>query len=538
MIHINQLGYKPGDSKRVLVKNSQKKLKNFRIFDLNNEQVVYEGILKEAKYDPDSGEIVSKGDFSDLSLVGDYYIKLDNEKKSYNFSIKEGIYDQLKNDLLKLMYFQRCGLNLEEEYAGPWKHEACHLDDAYLYEEPDKKIDTSGGWHDAGDYGKYVVPAAKTIADLLLSYNFFPETFDENINIPESKKDMPDILHEAYWGLNWMFKMQNQDNGGVYHKVTTKQFVGMVMPETSKEKRYIMPISSTATACFAAVMAMASSIYNDFDQKLANEMVEAAEKAWQWLNNNPDADVFRNPEGVNTGGYGDEDDRDERYWAAVELYRSTGKDIYHNYIKDNINNDFDKVSIDWRNVGGYGTISYLSMEDGQDNLIYKKLKDLYFNNLNKMLARSEKSAYGLSIDEYMWGSNGLLMDQAMLLIFAKFLSEDNTNKYIQVARNNFDYLLACNVLDQCYVTGYGSKRLMNPHHRPSEADGVEEPVPGMVSGGPNSRLQDDALRDAVDKDVPPAKAFVDHLGSHSSNEITTYWNSPAVFVAAYFGSNR
>ncbi|MGB4044832.1 MAG: glycoside hydrolase family 9 protein [Halanaerobiales bacterium] len=533
MIHINQLGYKINDKKEVFVNSPYCRVDSFKVIDVKSGTSVYEGQLKGPFLDKDTGDTLYKGEFTDLKVPGEYFVEI-AVGKSYKFKINENVYDKVKDALLKVMYFQRCGIELKEEYAGPWKHGCCHTEDAYLYEEEGRKIETTGGWHDAGDYGKYVVPAAKTVADLLLAYQFVPDAFDDDLNIPESGNRVPDILDEARVALDWMFKMQAED-GGVYHKVTTKNFIGMDMPETSKEKRYVFPISVTATADFAAVMAMASRVFKPYDEEFCQKAISAAEKAWIWLINNPDREGFKNPPGVNTGEYGDVYDRDERFWAAVELYSATGKEEYHNYIKENYQEDFSKTALNWQNVGGYSVISYLFTEkEGLDNEVYNYLKAAFLSDAMQMAERGKNNGYGISLANYIWGSNGVLMDQSIVLIIASILDKDKADEYLTIAKNNFNYLLGCNALSQSYITGFGSQPIMHPHHRPSEADGIEEPVPGMLSGGPNQNLQDETLKRVVTEDVTPARAFVDLLGSHSSNEITTYWNSAAVFVAGYF----
>ena len=68
--------------------------------------------------------------------------------------------------------------------------------------------------------------------------------------------------------------------------------------------------SSTATADFAAVMAIAARVYKPFDEAYARSCLNAAEKAWTWVEKNPIV-LFRNTGNVVTGGYGDNDSRDE-----------------------------------------------------------------------------------------------------------------------------------------------------------------------------------------------------------------------------------
>lgn len=130
--------------------------------------------------------------------------------------------------------------------------------------------------------------------------------------------------------LDWLFKMQDYRTGGVYHKLTTLSFPDLdVMPEADTADLYFSPVSATATGDFAGVMAMAARMYEPFDSAYAKKCLDAATLAWKWLVQHPDAPGFINPPEISTGEYGDGNDKDERYWAAAELYRTTGKEEYH-----------------------------------------------------------------------------------------------------------------------------------------------------------------------------------------------------------------
>jgi hypothetical protein len=69
---------------------------------------------------------------------------------------------------------------------------------------------------------------------------------------------------------------------------------------------------------------------------------------------------------------------------------------------------------------------------------------------------------------------------------------------------------------------------MNFHHRPSSADGIVQPVPGFVSGGPNAGKEDNEKYPFS----TPAKCFVDVVGSYASNEVCINWNSPLIALLA------
>ncbi|WP_291955796.1 glycoside hydrolase family 9 protein [Mahella sp.] len=533
MIAVNQVGYSIKDPKIAVFIG---KAESFYVINKATGESMFTGKIGGYKTDVSSGDEVGYGDFSQLQQPGTYYISVQGKFRSSDFIIAERPYKDVKNAMLKAFYYQRCGIALEEEYAGIWQHDICHADDGYLYDKQGVNVDTTGGWHDAGDYGKYVVPAAKAVADLMWAYEICPESFSEQINIPESGNGVPDALNEVRYELEWMLKMQDTSTGGVYHKVATLNFPGFIMPEADKDKRYINSISATATADFAAAMAMGHRVYKDIDESFADVMLEASQKAWQWLDANPDVPGFKNPQGVNSGEYGDSNDRDERFWAAVELYRSTGQQKYHDYIEANYEDaSFSKTSFGWSAVGGYGTVSYLTMDKDKTNPnIYDYLTAQFMAEANRLVGIWSNDGYKVALgpNDYYWGSNGEVMNRAMCLIFAN--NVEPNNKYIEAARDQLSYILGRNALGQCYLTGFGAKPIMHPHHRPSEADGIEQPVPGMLSGGPNSGRQDPTAEKEIPAGTPPAKCFVDNVGSYSTNEIAIYWNSPAVFVAAYF----
>ncbi|HCD52991.1 MAG TPA: cellulase, partial [Balneolaceae bacterium] len=108
-------------------------------------------------------------------------------------------------------------------------------------------ISSPKGWYDAGDYNKYVVNSGISTYTLLFAYEQFPEFFkNQDLNIPESKNDLPDILDEALWNLEWLLTMQDED-GGVYHKLTTANFEGMVMPHEATNQRYVVMKNTGAT---------------------------------------------------------------------------------------------------------------------------------------------------------------------------------------------------------------------------------------------------------------------------------------------------
>ncbi len=524
-INVNQVGYEPGD-KKIAILRGDISGDTFKVID-SNGSTAFEGPLSGPINSEPSGETNYTADFSGLTSEGVYTVKC-GDAQSYEFKIAEGVYDDAFKAIFRMLYLQRCGSALPEEYAGQFAHDACHTGEAVIY-GTDKKKDVSGGWHDAGDYGRYVVSGAKTVADLLFAYQDYKETLSrDDLGIPESGNGVPDVLDEARYELEWMLKMQDK-SGGIYHKVTCLEFPGFVMPTEETNQLYIMPVSDTATGDFAAVMAMSYNVYKGLDKKFADKCLAAAKKAWGYLENNHNPS-FKNPSDVLTGEYGDGDSSDERYWAAAALYSAAGDKKYLDeferivWVKTSVPDGYG-----WGKVGGYGNKIYLSLSPSVTNPEYVlKIKDAIKNTADKYLDNSNADAYGMSLGmTYPWGSNMIVCDNANYLIYASGLL--GNDEYAAAAGRHLNYIFGANPMSTCYVTGFGTMSPLHTHHRPSLALGTE--MPGMLAGGPNSNLEDPYAK-AVLLDKAPAKCYVDNDQSFSTNEITIYWNSPLFYLMA------
>jgi endoglucanase len=502
-IHINQLGYRPNDVKKAVLPQAAE---FYCILCKDDGKAAFNGTTAAAVYDAPSDETVRIADFSALTEAGEYVICACGEQ-SYPFKISDQPYVGLRTALLDFFHYQKCGVDLD---CGIWSHPACHTTPATVHGTNEKK-DVSGGWHDAGDYGRYIAPAAKTVADMLLAHELAPN--------PDAN-----LLEVVWFELEWMLKMQDEKTGGVYHKVSCHRFDALdEMPHDEKEELVICPISSTATATFAASMALASRFYPDKKE----ELLAAAKKAWAWCIANPGFTNFKNPEDVFTGGYGDRCDKDERFWAACELFVATEDETFHDYIKAGE----IYTGLGWNQVGTYGIAAYLyHAKDLADTQLTARMKDAIHTVCKQILRQHKLDPYGISLgDEYRWGSNMSVGNNAMALLLARPFTKYNA-EYTQVALEHLHYLLGCNPLSQSYITGFGANPPRYPHHRPSVAKG--EAVPGMVVGGPNKFTQQDPALKEFCTGAPPSKCYVDHKDSYAGNEITIYWNSPVYFITA------
>ena len=532
-IRINQVGYLPGAVKTAVITDLD--ADSFTIVRSPHGETVFEGTLSAPVYNPSSGEMIRIADFSGLNMVGKYKLITSDGTVSEEFPVNRQVYDKLLRETLRMLYLQRCGMELEEEHAGIYVHPVCHSDLAIVY-GTNQKIDVSGGWHDASDYGRYVVSGAKAAADLLLSYEM-NSTLIDNIGIPESGDGVDDRLQEARYELDWMLKMQ-AESGGVYHKVTGQNFPGFIKPQEETEQMIVSPISNTATGDFAGVLTLGARIFTDSGSPelaaLSSTYLAAAERAWTYLEEHRNDPGFTNPTDIVTGEYPDGKAGDERFWAAAELARFTGKDIYRSAAAEMLASGEVTAELGWVEMGGYGLYAILSDQAlSKENEAYIMAETLLSESIQRIRSGISVNSYGINrMNEFEWGSNmGIANDGVVLLMGAAIF--DNEALRASAARQ-LDYLLGENAAGYCFVTGLGTISPTYPHHRPSTAFGAT--VPGMLVGGPDSSLEDPYAQNVL-ASCFPAKCYADSDQSYSTNEVCVYWNSPLILLISALTGN-
>lgn len=525
-IRFNQIGYYPKSVKTFVVADYE--ATSFQILNDKGKKV-FEGKLVDKGTWDKSGEKLLQGDFSPLKKAGYFNIQLNSGITSAPFKIVPGVYEEALDAAVKSFYFQRASMPIEAQYGGIYRRASGHPDNQCLFHPSSGKeegsLNSPGGWYDAGDYGKYVVNASISMGQMLNLLEIAPGAVSgDDLNIPESGNGIPDLLDEIRYELDWVATMQDED-GGVFHKLTALNFGGFIMPGEYDLDRYIIGKGTASTLNFAAVMALASRVYAEVDPEFSFRALEAAEHAWNWAVAY-DSIPFRNPEDVFTGQYGDFYFNDDFYWAAAELYVSTAKDVYLDALKKYEQPYKHQISNSWtffiRNMGFHTLLI-------NDPDLDPGLKEKHLTLSDEILEKMSSIPYGISIDHFEWGSNSDVLNQAMILCIAHHLSGEQ--KYLDGAIRNTDYILGKNATGYSFLTGFGSKQVMHPHHRPSGADAIDEPVPGFIAGGPNMHKQD--RQEVSYSSDYPAKAFEDVVESYASNEVCLNWNAPAVFVLGY-----
>lgn len=535
-IKVNQVGYLPGNPKLADVPDSE--TGNFKVINVYTGEVKYTASLSDAMTWPSTQQSIRIADFSALNDTGTYRIEITGSSaKSDTFRIGNDVYLSLCHDALHYYYLDRASTDILPEYAGIYARKMGHPDDHVIVHasaaseaRPEGTvISTPGGWYDAGDYNKYLVSSGiATYTVFAIAEDFPGFTAKMDNNIPESSNNVPDIIDEGVYNLRWMLSMQDPDDGGVYHKCTTKKFEDFVAPKDAVQSRYVVMKTVTATLNLAAIAAQASRILRKYGSTypgLADSCLNAAEYAYQWAKDHP-AQYYIQPDDIHTGSYGDDDSSDEFRWAAMELYTTT-----HNekYLLDN-----DPLYIDAYIPGWYGVypLGLISMMRNAKNLtgaadihtVRQKLiavADQFYNDYMN-------SAYRVPATSFYWGSNGNVANGGMMSLQAYAITHDH--KYIDAAAAALDYLLGRNPTGYCYVTGYGTKSPMHPHDRKSASDGIAAPIPGMLVGGANPKNTDDCGSSRYPSLIP-ALSYYDNICSYSTNEIAINLNAPLAYLA-------
>ncbi|MCU0417090.1 MAG: glycoside hydrolase family 9 protein [Cytophagaceae bacterium] len=542
-IKLNQIGFFPNGEKIAVVNGGNGS--TFEVISEDGSQVFYIGNLSTAVSWAPSGEIVKTANFSSFTTPGRYKIRVNGlANPSYSFVISDKIYNTIEKAAIKMYYYQRASTALPAQYAGTWARAAGHADVSVLVHasaatvsRPTNTIISSPkGWYDAGDYNKYIVNSGISTYTLLAAYEHFTPYFDTlSLNIPENNNALPDILDEVLWNLEWMLTMQDPADGGVYHKLTNPNFDGTVMPANATAARYVVQKSTAAALNFAAVMAQAARVFSKFEAQkpgFSSQCIAAAIRAYQWALNNPAVyyvqstlNVNFNPD-INTGEYGDNNVSDEFNWAAAELFVTTKNPSYYADYSPTMWADTPS----WPGTNMLGIISLnhyrKQIYTVVDTTVLRNRLLSTANNLRNHATSTSayKIAMGGNNNQFNWGSNSIAANQSLVLLQAFYYTKDSS--YLRAAIGNMDYLLGRNPLNYCYVTGFGTKSPVNPHHRPMEADNILAPIPGYLVGGPYPGQPESGCSYPS---TLPALSYTDLTCSYSTNEIAINWNAPLVY---------
>lgn len=552
---VDPLGYFASAKKRAIVKSASKAPLSWQLVD-GSGAVLTSGKTTVFGDDPSSGESLHQLDFSKRVINGTDLQLVVGADKSAKFAIgaPQG---SLRYDALSFFYQQRSGVPIEASLVGEkWARKAGHPGDVKVPCSPASDcdaMDVHGGWYDAGDHGKYVVNGGLSTW-MLVGYYERTKTFggalaelgDGKLKIPESKNGLPDLLDEARFELEFLMRMQIPAGkplaGMAHHKVQDETWSKIpTAPDKDELKRTVHAPSTAATLNLAAATAQCARVYKPFDAAFAAQCLTAAERAYAAAKANPSK--YASPtDSVGGGAYEDADVTDEFYWAAAELFVTTGKAEYRDALTSSKHwksvpsgPGGPSAAFTWQTTQALGTITLAMAPNTLPKSDVDAARAAVVAAADQYLKVIESEGYRTPLRHgpYPWGSNSLVLDDGVILALAFDFTRDA--KYLEGVRDAMSYVLGRNPLAQTYVTGYGANPLRNPHHRfwANQADpSFPTPPPGAVSGGPNSGLEDPYARGLV-LGCAPEKCFVDHIESYSTNEVAINWNAPLVWLSFF-----
>lgn len=561
-IRLNQVGYAFGHKKLAI---SLDTTSSVELVDSASGTTVFipkVGPVKEYAYGIDIVDSTTRLiDFTAFNVRGTFFLKIGNAL-SHPVRISANPFEEIAKGSIKAFWYNRSSYALPDGFAGPWAREMGHPDEAVLIHPSAASVKrpagttirSPGGWYDAGDYGKYIVNSGIstwTLLHLLEGTRAYADTL--HLAVPSRTAPHSDLADEILWNLRWMLTMQDPEDGGVYHKLTTLNFNGFEMPSEDLKPRYVFQKSTAASLDLAAVAAYAARLFKDDPElkPLADSCLSAALSAWGWARANPNA--IYNQDTINahvtasqrvyTGTYADAGVKDELQWAAAELFLTTQADSFA--IAASLSTKPFSAKWGTPNWGSVSTLGYLSLQANPDRLTgslsgtAKRLDSMLLVSVRNIRDARSTSAYGIISGAYVWGSNSSFANNSLMLWKAWLASSDTS--YRSAALDGLDYLLGRNATGYSFVTGFGSRTPMYPHHRPSGADGVEAPIPGFLVGGPNSSAySDDKAYGYISTTIAPLQ-YTDEEASYASNEVAINWNAPLAYLtgvwSAYLTAN-
>ncbi|MCG9627334.1 glycoside hydrolase family 9 protein [Vibrio mediterranei] len=527
-IVVNQLGYEPSANKRAYWVDPENK--HLDLLAIPNDAKIARFPLTYNSHLP-NGKPVYVTDFSVVTEPGWYFLKSE-DKRSVPFEIKTHVYQGLQTALVHALFLQRSGEAVYSPVTGMARPPS-HIKDGEIFRGDEfnpkgKVIDASGGWYDAGDFGKYIATATITVARMLEAYRQSPNQF------ASPNGAMPSVLVEALYELNWMMKMQRKD-GAVYRKLSGATWPAKIPPWLDTQTRYIYGVSTPDTAKFAATLAFASRIYQPFDKALSKQMLATAELAWRYLDTQPEQYIdWQKEDDSGSGPYiynqfdkeiALETDVDDRIWAAAELYITTNKESYLSYVESHYSQlvATERPMLDffeWKNPALMGV--WHIMIETNTKLVESMKRDL--DSVARDYAKSaQQSPFYVANRKFIWGSNKMVAEIGILLAWRDIISGKRDYQWLVQAQ--LDYLLGANGFNMSYVTHFGTHAVRHLHHLYRIGTGVS--LPGFLVGGPNIKGQ----AGIAPKDLGML-SYVDDEKSYAVNEFAIDYNAALIGLLA------
>jgi endoglucanase len=531
---LNQVGYGPTWQKQAFLLNGEASgASEVEVIDRRTGKPVLTLHPQDSVPSGSQGDRLQVLDFSSITKPGQYVLKA-RSLQSAPFTISSKPYQDVLTQLLRSYYLQRCGVKINDPVTGI-HHAPCHLKDGAIAHADNahavgQTLAAAGGWHDAGDYGKYTSTATVTIGRLLSLYEQFPTQFrDAQLTIPESGNGIPDLLDEMQVGLDWLLTQQRPD-GAAYRKLSGRQWPNEKAPDEDLQPRYVYGITTPETAKFAAVMAMAGRVYQPFLPQQAERYITASTQAWQFLHSQPTMRVdWVDGDDSGSGKYLFSDidnekslktDEDDRLWAAAELAITLHQPQFEQYFAAHLQ-QMDYTLFEWKDPSALGMVDYLLQSESvhPKPALKRLIRSKLLKRADKVLQNIDQNPYRLANARFVWGSNKMAAEEGITLAYAYRLTQDS--RYLNAASDQLHFFLGRNPFNQTFVSGVGTNPVKHVNHLFARVKQID--IPGLFVGGPNSGAQDG---------IAPKNlgilSYVDNAKSYATNEYAIDYNASAI----------
>jgi endoglucanase len=581
-VRVDQIGYEVTGPKVAVVAMDRATPLPWRLLDASGAMVA-QGMTIPFGAEPASGETVQRIDFGSWRKVGSGFRLAVDGAVSQPFAIAQRPFRQLAIDALGFFYQQRSAVPILPRYvqrpdlaraAGhPREMLTCFAGTdqrGVRWPGCDHRLNVTGGWYDAGDHGKYVVNGGISVWTLLDLHQRLgvwgdADAFaDGQLPIPERANGQDDLLDEARVEVEFLLAMQIPDGrratvamrtdsggpatdfraidaGGLVHtKVGDEAWTGLPLaPADDRMRRFLYPPSTAATLNMVVVAAQAARVWRTRDPAFAARALAAARRGWQAAERNPA--IYASSDFAGSGGYGDRQIADERFWAAAELFATTGDPALASAVAASPFLASDGIDLGWGDTALAGLMTLATVPSALPPATAAAVRTRIETLADRVLTERDRSGYRLPMAgaRYGWGSNATMLGRAMLLGVAWQIGRKPAwrDGVVDVA----DYLLGRNALDRSFVSGFGTRSMHAPHHRfwAKAADPrYPAPPPGVVSGGPNSTAMTDDVATGMRGKCVGQTCWIDDWRAFTMNEVAINWNAPLVWVAAFLDATR
>lgn len=511
---MSQVGFLPEDTKTAVVfSNTPVSDILFYIRGTEYFDEVYNGRIVQSQLTAENFKYAYILDFSSFKISGSYVVEVDNQR-SYPFTISENVFNNLTDSLMLFFKAQRCGP------TNPNLHLPCHLSDATVVrgEDDSSAVDLTGGWHDAGDYIKFLSTTAFTTYMLIFSYEFDKAKF----GFDNDHNDVPDILDEAKVGLDWLLRAHYKKGKLITQVQDLRDHTPFWRMPEDDSLRYDRPaftsFGKNHIGIFTAALALGARIWEEkfLDREFSDKCLQAAEDMYSVRDASSDL-------GENlSAAYRDKEYKGKLALGAVELYLTTGEEKYLTEAGEyaaNLQPDF------WWSWGDINTLAFYRLADYDPDFKDRLSEGLIHFNLKK-----DSSVFN-EATAYSWGTTNALLGVALQSILYRRLTA--AKDFDSLAVYQRDYVLGRNRWGICFISKTGSVYPLNIHSQLYFLNGGY--LPGAVVAGPApSDLIKSYNINIEDKKFGPFNSqsvvYCDDRNNYITNEPTIVSNATALFV--------